>query len=521
MLYENIYKGINNEKKLDNILYGGVLRTGNAVGDGSANSEGILINKDGLYACEANQTLDDANVKILQNGSAYFKGQIESSSLFVGDENSNMTFDTTNGLVIADPQICDILETYENIERGDLIAINSYGMAMKTNVYVDLSRFYGIALETVNRMDIVNGGTGYSGFLYPLNGGNYDCVIATTTDNGVVVKIEVINAGTGYTEGQDYHILGGNNDCIIKYKNKNYIKVLKSGLFKTTGLTAGKKYRLSNTYSDTMTTSMNNYIGQEVDFNLGVGGIVFTKKLKIYQLRVHIKPVSGAGTYPYTLSFYPCFVSEGGYLADEELTPTSVTLNGSVGRITTTRDLKVGDYIYIYGCEQEEYNGWKKITFNGYGYGEFNITGTPASPATGTIKFKHRPVKDSSSSSLTFNDSNPYIISIPKNITSSTIYNIDTGDAMGYPFIFEFYSDNPNELVLSVSNKSAIPENLKFNRSSDLYIGMVKDDTKQPFYRLSEYSASGDIADGTGYTTFIFGIARDNETLMVDKTILK
>lgn len=521
MLYDNIYKGINNEKKLDNILYGGVLRTGNAVGDGSVNSEGILINKDGLYACEANQTLDDANVKILQNGSAYFKGQIESSSLFVGDENSNMTFDTTNGLVIADPQICDILETYENIERGDLIAINSYGMAMKTNIYVDLPRFYGIALETVNRMDIVNGGTGYYNFLSPLVGGNYDCIIATTVSNGVVTKIEVIDAGTGYTEGQNYQIAGGNYDCIIKYKSKNYVKVLKSGLFKTTGLTAGKKYKLSDTHSDPMMTSMNNYAGQELDINLGVGGIVFTKKIRTYQLDAQLRAVNGAGTYPCTLSFYPCFVSEGGYLADEEFTPTSVTFNGSVGRITTSRQLGVSDYVYISGCEQEEYNGWKRITVDGSGYGEFKITGTPASPATGTIKFKHRRAEYTSNSNLTFTNSNTWAWSFTRAITSSTIYNINIGDAMGYPFIFEFYSNNPNELVLSISNKSAIPETLKFNRSSDLYTGMVKDETKQPFYRLKEYSASGDYVDGTDYTTDIFGIARDSETIIIDKTILK
>ena len=54
-----------------------ILRTSATVGDGSASSAGILINDTGLYATEANQTLANANVKILIDGSATIKMNVK------------------------------------------------------------------------------------------------------------------------------------------------------------------------------------------------------------------------------------------------------------------------------------------------------------------------------------------------------------------------------------------------------------------------------------------------------------
>lgn len=61
-----------------------VLRTSETVGDGSVDSWGVLINNTGFYACEANQLLRDANVKILIDGSASFKGTIVAESGTIG-----------------------------------------------------------------------------------------------------------------------------------------------------------------------------------------------------------------------------------------------------------------------------------------------------------------------------------------------------------------------------------------------------------------------------------------------------
>ena len=54
-----------------------ILRTSETVGDGSADSAGILINNTGLYGCEANQDLADANIKVLIDGTVVVKANIK------------------------------------------------------------------------------------------------------------------------------------------------------------------------------------------------------------------------------------------------------------------------------------------------------------------------------------------------------------------------------------------------------------------------------------------------------------
>jgi hypothetical protein len=53
-----------------------ILRTSSTVGDGTANSAGILINNTGLYGCAANQNLADANIKINIDGTAVFNASV-------------------------------------------------------------------------------------------------------------------------------------------------------------------------------------------------------------------------------------------------------------------------------------------------------------------------------------------------------------------------------------------------------------------------------------------------------------
>jgi hypothetical protein len=64
-----------------------VMRTSETVGDGTANSMGILINDTGFYATQANQTLANANVKILATGEATFSGSVKGgmSDFMVGE----------------------------------------------------------------------------------------------------------------------------------------------------------------------------------------------------------------------------------------------------------------------------------------------------------------------------------------------------------------------------------------------------------------------------------------------------
>ena len=62
-----------------------VMRTATTVGDGSSASAGILINNTGMYGCEANQTLANANLKVLATGDIYLKGEINATRGQIGN----------------------------------------------------------------------------------------------------------------------------------------------------------------------------------------------------------------------------------------------------------------------------------------------------------------------------------------------------------------------------------------------------------------------------------------------------
>lgn len=61
-----------------------VIRTSTTVGNGTANSAGILINDTGIYGCEANQLLQNANLKALVNGSVRLSGEVVSEQGSIG-----------------------------------------------------------------------------------------------------------------------------------------------------------------------------------------------------------------------------------------------------------------------------------------------------------------------------------------------------------------------------------------------------------------------------------------------------
>jgi hypothetical protein len=61
-----------------------VLRTSQTVADGTASSAGVLVNKNGFYACAGSQTTANANVRILATGDAYFAGTITASAGEIG-----------------------------------------------------------------------------------------------------------------------------------------------------------------------------------------------------------------------------------------------------------------------------------------------------------------------------------------------------------------------------------------------------------------------------------------------------
>lgn len=115
-----------------------VIRTSETVGDGSSSSAGILINNTGLYGCGASQLLANANVKILTNGDAFFRGTINASTINAS---------TINGATINSAIITG--GTIQTAESGKRIHMDSDGITLFSGdtgaAYGDVAFKYGDA----------------------------------------------------------------------------------------------------------------------------------------------------------------------------------------------------------------------------------------------------------------------------------------------------------------------------------------------------------------------------------------
>lgn len=101
-----------------------VIRTATAVGDGSALSYGILINNTGLYGCGANQTLANANLRALIDGTIRLSGEINASTGQIG----NVTITSAGlfgGLIQGTSIISNLIQTSATVPR---IRIDAQGI---------------------------------------------------------------------------------------------------------------------------------------------------------------------------------------------------------------------------------------------------------------------------------------------------------------------------------------------------------------------------------------------------------
>jgi len=90
--------------------------------------------------------------------------------------------------------------------------------------------------------------------------------------------------------------------------------------------------------------------------------------IPIQNARVILKASNDTGPFPY-----------------QEV--VSITRSGSTATVThTAHNLQTNDYVAIDGADQFEYNGVKLITVTGPNSYTYTVSGTPATPATGTIR---------------------------------------------------------------------------------------------------------------------------------------
>ena len=123
------------------------IRTASTVGDGSSSSAGILINNTGIYGTEANQLLQNANLKALIDGTVRLKGEIIAEIGSIGSVTITST-KLSGGLIEGAIIRGGIFESSSTVPR---IRIDSEGIYYQ---------------ETTNVGKYGESGSGLSGFQY-------------------------------------------------------------------------------------------------------------------------------------------------------------------------------------------------------------------------------------------------------------------------------------------------------------------------------------------------------------------
>lgn len=272
----------------------------------------------------------------IYNTSGVQLAKLISDQIFIGNTTESLKYSVAGGLVISDPIIMDTLTTAENINAGAVVMILNDGTVCNANNEVEtIPHHYGIAVTTAS--------------------------VSTS------------------------------------------IKVQKTGLYTTSGLIPGRFYGAGSGYDTEAITIDPNTGGSFYDANLGVGQSYTTTKLFTTGISLHLSSPLGTGSYAYKLRMYPVFPSEGGparnLVYDTALSVLSINRSGSTATVVmgagTTLFPVTDGYVLIAGAVETAYNGWHKITgvsVSGAGATfTYTVSGTPATPATGTITAKFRP----------------------------------------------------------------------------------------------------------------------------------
>lgn len=262
------------------------------------------------------------------------------------------------------------------------------------------------------------------------------------------------------------------------------VKVQKTGPYTTSGLTAGKFYGATTAQGTEAITIDQTTGGSFYDAVLGVGQSYTTTKTFTTGISLHLSSPLGTGSYGYTLYAYPIWASEGGPSRNTiydttSYTASSVTRSGTTARFNSSGlpAPQIGWYAYISGANETEYNGWKKITaVSGNTWFEYTVSGTPATPATGTITVKFRPYYKVSSGNVSITGTGDNFIRFN--------FSTDPFEWPGEKVMFEFNATTAGQLNIEYSNSSVYS-------GGDLFLSGVVDTTKDLNFRIREAFGGG------------------------------
>lgn len=180
----------------------------------------------------------------------------------------------------------------------------------------------------------------------------------------------------------------GNNDSTLLFPDKGSDQTWTVNLVGCTGNVSYKKARAGDTV---------NIVNNPVTTLVTV--LDATTGSPISGARVVVEVASGIAGYPYNTSV------------------SSLTRSGSTATATiaSTAALSTNDYVSIKGANQAEYNGTHQITVTTGTQFTFTVSGTPTSPATGTITTTFNVISGTTSGAGTISSS--YVFSSNQPVT--------------------------------------------------------------------------------------------------------
>ncbi len=123
MSHKDIQSKMAFDKRLENLQFGDIMRTSQTAGDGEADSAGVLADNSGLYGFGANQDRTNANFRLLADGTLTLSNEIT-----VGDEDSNIDFNTSDGLTINNR-----FTAFETIQPGSPVMLLKNGQIARAS----------------------------------------------------------------------------------------------------------------------------------------------------------------------------------------------------------------------------------------------------------------------------------------------------------------------------------------------------------------------------------------------------
>jgi hypothetical protein len=218
-----------------NLNTNSVIRTSSTVGDGTAASAGILINENGIYACEASQLLSAANVRILKDGSATFSGTITAASGSIGGWTitSDSLYATTTGTIKTASTVGvgstgvimdkDGLRGYDSV-LGKVFDIPTNGSAPTfSSGVINYSTFEVNTNAVIRTASTVGNGSASSAGVLINNTGFYACEASQTLANA---NVKILTDGSASFKGTITAASGTIGSFTI---GSNYIRTAASG----------------------------------------------------------------------------------------------------------------------------------------------------------------------------------------------------------------------------------------------------------------------------------------------------